>query len=155
MENAINSILQMVTVISYDFEYTVIISMHIQASVAIRSFPKHYGGLSSVYHAAHLFQSHICTSFSSLIAHTISKAIPSLLYPRSLYLCNRWSNRQYEPGDISFLLKDQIIYSSSAPSSTRTRALNIDLSKSVELRKCSSICSFLSPFELGILGISC
>ena len=41
-----------------------------------------------------------------------------------------------------FLPKDQIIYSSSASSSTRTRALNIDLSKSVELRKCSSICSF-------------
>ena len=35
-----------------------------------------------------------------------------------------------------FLPKDQIIYSSSASSSTRTRALNIDLSKSVELRKC-------------------
>ena len=49
--------------------------------------------------------------------------------------------------------KDQIIYSSSASSSTRTRALNVDLSKSVELRKCSSICSFLSPLELDILGI--
>lgn len=54
-----------------------------------------------------------------------------------------------------FLPKDQIIYSASASSATRTRALNIDLSKSVELRKCSSICSFLSPLELGILGISC
>ena len=54
-----------------------------------------------------------------------------------------------------FLPKDQIIYSSSASSSTRTRALNIDLSKSVELRKCLSICSFLPPLELDILGISC
>ena len=54
-----------------------------------------------------------------------------------------------------FLPKDQITYSASASSSTRTRALNIDLSKSVELRKCSSNCSFLSPFELDILGISC
>ena len=60
MENAINTILQMVTVISCDFEYTVIISMHIQASLAIRSFSKHYGGLSSVHHAAHLFELHIC-----------------------------------------------------------------------------------------------
>ena len=35
-----------------------------------------------------------------------------------------------------FLPKDQIIYSASVSSSTRTCALNIDLSKSVELRKC-------------------
>ena len=61
MEIAINAILQMVTVISCDFEYTVIISMHIQASLAIRSFSRHYGGLSSVHHAAHLFELHIGT----------------------------------------------------------------------------------------------
>lgn len=61
MENAITTILQMVTVISCDFEYTAIISMHIQASLAIQSFSKHYGGLSSVHHAAHPFEPHICT----------------------------------------------------------------------------------------------
>ena len=61
MENAITTILQMVTVISCDFEYTAIISMHIQASLAIQSFSKHYGGLPSVHHAAHPFEPHICT----------------------------------------------------------------------------------------------
>ena len=60
MENAINAILQMVTVISCDFEYTAIISLHIQASLVIQSFSKHYGGLSSVHQAAHLFELHIC-----------------------------------------------------------------------------------------------
>ena len=53
------------------------------------------------------------------------------------------------------LLKDQIIYSSSASSSTRTRALNVDLSKSVELRKCFEHLFVLPPLELGILVISC
>src|SRR5215216_5190240 len=64
---------------SCDFGYTVILSMLIQASLEIRSFSRHYGGLSSVHHVAHLFELHICTSFSSLIAHTLSKAISSFL----------------------------------------------------------------------------
>ena len=53
------------------------------------------------------------------------------------------------------LPKDQTIYSASASSSTRTRALNIDLSKSVELRKCFEHLFVLPPLELDILGISC
>jgi hypothetical protein len=39
--------------------------------------------------------------FSSLIALLKVWAIIGS-YPRSLYLCNRWSDRQCEPGDISF-----------------------------------------------------
>ena len=123
-------------------------------------------GTTAVYHLyimLHIFLNSISAKFSLRRGNCIFSSLVALLevwaiiasYPRSLYLCNRWSDRQCEPGDISFFPKDQIIYSSSASSSTRTRALNIDLSKSVELRKCLSICSFLSPFELDILGISC
>ena len=103
---------------------------------------------TAVYHLSimlHILLNPISAQFSWIRGNCIFSSLIALLkvwaiigsYPRSLYLCNRWSDRQCEPGGISCSLpKDQIIYSSSASSSTRTRALNIDLSKSVELRKC-------------------
>ena len=54
-----------------------------------------------------------------------------------------------------FLPKDQLTYSVSASSSTGILTRNVDLSKSVELRKCFEHLFVLPPLELGILGISC
>ena len=69
-------------------------------------------GTTAVYHLfimLHIFLNSISAKFSLRRGNCIFLSLIALLkvwaiigsYPRSLYLCNRWSNRQCEPGDIS------------------------------------------------------
>ena len=139
MENAINTILQMVTVISCDFEYTVIISMHIQASLAIRSFSKHYGGLSSVHHAAHLFELHICKIlFETRELHlSVSVSFAWGMSYHRFFIQDLFIFVTGDPIDnvnqvtSLFLPKDQIIYSSSASSSILESASSLLIPSSI------------------------
>ena len=104
-------------------------------------------GTTAVYHLSillHIFLNPISAQFSWIRGNCIFSSLIALLkvwaiigsYPRSLYLCNSDSIDNVNQVTSLSLPKDQIVYSASASLSTRTRARNVDLSKSVELRKC-------------------
>ena len=86
---------------------------HIYAYSSIFGNPEFSQGTTVVYHLfimLHIFLNSISAKFSLIRGNFIFSSLiaclrydlSSLLCPRSLYLCNRWSNRQCEPGDISF-----------------------------------------------------
>ena len=115
---------------------------------------------TAVYHLSimlHIFLNSISAKFSLRRGNCIFSSLIALLkvraiigsYPRSLYLCNRWSDWQCEPGGISCSLpKDQIIYSTSASFQHESLLVTLIFQRALSSESVSSICSFSRLFNL-------